>query len=91
VTAGEWDSWQWQVENTVYTACQLAQLTGLDERTADSVGVVAERFPVRITPYYLSLVRELSSRDPVFAQVCPDLQEISTFQQHRLVHHRDPV
>jgi len=77
VTAGEWDSWQWQVENTVYTACQLAQLTGLDERTADSVGVVAERFPVRITPYYLSLVRELSSRDPVFAQVCPDLQEIS--------------
>jgi hypothetical protein len=43
---------------------------------ADEIRQAAEIFPLAITPYYASLIRELSPADPVFRMAVPSLEEL---------------
>ncbi len=72
-----WENWHWQLENSIITAKQFLSIFGVSGRMATSYEAVLEKYPVRITPYYLSLVEsDVAERHPVLSQCFPAVEEI---------------
>lgn len=77
--ASTWTDWHWQLKHSttrVETFERLLdiQLEPLERR---KVELTLKRFPLSITPYYLSLIdRENFRNDPVFKQAFPDPEEL---------------
>ncbi len=70
-----WDDWRWQFRNRLRSIEDL--LRAFPELpAADEVRQAADRFPLAITPYYASLIRELSPQDPVFRMAIPSVDEL---------------
>ena len=68
-------SWQEELKNGIRTAEQLAPLLHwTPEETAKHAAVI-ERFPMLITPYYLSLVDTSDPNDPIGKMCIPSLAE----------------
>jgi len=69
-----WDDWRWQLRNRIRTLAALKRrfpCLRVSRRTAAAAG----RFPLAVTPYYASLIRNLDPSDPVFAMCVPDARE----------------
>jgi lysine 2,3-aminomutase len=65
------EEWKRLVKETVANPERLAQILEVD---AESIKRVHKEFPIRVNPYYLSLIQEKG--DPIWKQVIPDVQEI---------------
>jgi len=65
-------SWKDCLGQSITSAEELAQLFSIDESTIRSV---MERYPMRINPYYLGLIKKKG--DPIYLQAVPDEREIS--------------
>ena len=72
------EDWRWQVANAVRTPAQFLRYRPEDAQLPKDWEVAAREFPLLVTPYYLSLIREFSMRDPVFRQIMPDPAEIDS-------------
>jgi lysine 2,3-aminomutase len=66
------NDWRWQLDNTVRTW----DPHGVDRDLADRV---LDRFPMSVTPYYLSLMRADDPDDPIRRMAFPHLDELSSF------------
>jgi lysine 2,3-aminomutase len=64
--------WRELVRRSATTPEALAGMPGLN---VGEVRRVEQRFPLRINPYYLSLIREPG--DPIWRQAIPDLRELT--------------
>lgn len=56
VTEKDWNNWHWQVKNSIRTISQLEGFINLSENEISVVGKNAHTLPLRITPYYMSLI-----------------------------------
>ncbi len=65
------DEWKRLVRDTVNTPEKLAAIFDVD---VEEVRKIHEEFPIRINPYYLSLIEEPG--DPIWKQVIPDSREM---------------
>jgi lysine 2,3-aminomutase len=79
VHAESWRDWKWQLKNAVRDLATVEKLLGIkfepDQRAA--LEETVEKFPLSITPYYLSLVDIKDwQHDPVFRQAVPSPQEL---------------
>lgn len=63
--------WKELLSRSITTASQLNQLFHINE---NDIKKVISRYPMRINPYYLSLIREKG--DPIYKQAVPDIKEI---------------
>jgi lysine 2,3-aminomutase len=70
----EWNDWRWQMCNRIRTPGQLERLFHT-QPMCPGVAAAAERFPMAVTPYYASLIREFASSDPVFQMCVPQGRE----------------
>jgi lysine 2,3-aminomutase len=72
----EWGDWRWQLRHAVGSVDELARALPLTEAELDGARR-AERqgLPMRITPYYLSLVDPDDPACPVRRQCVPDARE----------------
>jgi lysine 2,3-aminomutase len=72
----DWHDWRWQLRNAVGSVDDLARALPLTQselegaRRAETQGL-----PLRITPYYLSLVDRADHRCPIRRQCVPDARE----------------
>jgi lysine 2,3-aminomutase len=72
----DWQDWHWQLRNAVGSVADLARAMPLTEdelkgaRLAETQGL-----PIRITPYYLSLVDRADPACPIRRQCVPDARE----------------
>jgi lysine 2,3-aminomutase len=66
------NNWQRLLAQSITNVRDLPPAWGLDVR---ALSVVTDRYPMRINPYYLSLIR--TPYDPIFRQAVPDEQEIN--------------
>jgi len=76
-TEKDWNSWQWQVKNGITTISQLRQILNLSEQELLAIDNDKYALPLRITPYYASL---LSSDDPMQAlrrTMVPTVNEVT--------------
>jgi lysine 2,3-aminomutase len=76
-----WKDWKWQYKNTIKNIGDFERLT--DIRFTDSEKIqlnkTVQKFPISITPYYLSLIDFQDYRnDPIFRQCFPSPSELIT-------------
>lgn len=65
------DEWSRQLSKTIKNVKILSKKFGLP---LEELKQIEKKFPVRITPYYLSLIKEKG--DPIYKQVIPDKNEL---------------
>lgn len=65
------EEWKALVRDTVNTPEKLAAALDVD---VEEMRKIHEEFPIRINPYYLSLIEEVG--DPIWKQVVPDSREL---------------
>jgi lysine 2,3-aminomutase len=75
-TEEEWDDWHWQVRNSYTSTAQLRALFRLSDRESGSLDGDGN-LPLRITPYYASLLDSEHPDDPLRRTVVPNVQELN--------------
>ena len=65
------ESWQIALKESLTSAEQLAERFGIDPAP---LRAVIDRYPMRITPYYLGLIEAVD--DPIWRQCAPDVREL---------------
>ncbi len=74
-----WRDWRWQLKHSIQKISTFEALTGIsftDEEKKELEATV-EKFPLSITPYYLSLIEKEDFRnDPIFIQAFADPREM---------------
>lgn len=79
VVMSKWKDWKWQLQNCIKSVDRFESLLGieLDEKHRQKVALTVKKFPLSVTPYYLSLIDAQDYRnDPVFRQAFPDPKEL---------------
>lgn len=74
-----WKNWHWQVRHSIQNLENLTELLGitLDKEVEEKIALTLDKFPMSITPYYLSLINpDDFTNDPVFKQAVPQAQEL---------------
>jgi lysine 2,3-aminomutase len=77
VQPSNWNDWRWQFQNRITSLDQLVKYIPLSESQKERISLVTERFPLSITPYYLSLINVFDQDDPIRKQSVPSFEEIS--------------
>ncbi len=75
----KWKDWKWQVKNAVRSIEAFEHLTGIkfSEEEKESLKITQGKFPLSITPYYLSLIKKDNYKnDPVYKQSFLDNREL---------------
>ncbi len=71
--------WKWHIRNSIKTVQDVERLLGIQfpEKARALYEQTIDRFPMSITPYYLSLIDPNDyANDPIFTQAFPDSREL---------------
>ncbi len=77
VPDSSWNDWKWQFRNRITSIERLSQLMPLSTEEQAQIRLVIRRYPLSITPYYLSLINPDDPDDPVRKQAVPSILEIA--------------
>lgn len=70
-------TWQEELKKSITNIDQLAEILHLSNEQKEQYKAVIERFPMMITPYYLSLVDTNNPHDPIGKMCIPSLDEFN--------------
>jgi len=90
----DWEDWKWHFRHRVTTVDELAKHIPLSPREQTRLRLVTRKYPLAITPYYLSLISPHHPEDPVRKQAVPSIQEVTRGQigsEDPLAERRDSV
>ncbi len=79
VSITNWKDWKWQTRHRIKSVERLEELLGLKlpENITLKFKETVEKFPISITPYYLSLIdQDNLENDPIFIQSVPSIHEL---------------
>jgi lysine 2,3-aminomutase len=82
-TSGKWQDWKWQVRHSIRDLETFEKL--LDIRLPEDIRkqyeTITAKFPMSITPYYLSLINtDDIKNDPIFKQSFPVIDELQVLK-----------
>jgi len=72
-----WNDWKWQFRNRITSVEQLAQFIPLSTEEQGQLRLVTMRYPLSVTPYYLSLINPDDPDDPIRKQAIPSTIEMT--------------
>jgi lysine 2,3-aminomutase len=72
-----WNDWKWQFRNRITRVEQLAKFIPLASEEQAQLKLVAMRYPLSVTPYYLSLINPDDPDDPIRKQAIPSPMEMT--------------
>ena len=72
-----WNDWRWQFRNRITTVEELSKLIPLSVKEQAQLKLVITKYPLSVTPYYLSLIDISNLDDPIRKQAIPSFQEIT--------------
>src|SRR5690554_2568598 len=75
-----WKDWRWQLKNSIKTVQAFEKLLNIKfaEEEKARIEATAKKFPISITPYYLSLIdRKNFRQDPIYRQSFPNPLEVN--------------
>ena len=85
-----WKDWKWQLKHAIKSLEKFEYLTGIkfEEKEKADLQKTFEKFPLSITPYYLSVIDKTNYKnDPVFKQAFGGIEELTTLKSE----HADPL
>ncbi len=71
----EWNNWQWQLKNSFTSLRSLARILHLSENEVKPQPGFKDNLPIRITPYYASLIDPCDQNQAIRRSVVPVLDE----------------
>jgi lysine 2,3-aminomutase len=78
----DWGDWRWQLQNRFTKISSIKHFPIKYFPNQISEDKIASVYPMAVTPYYLSLIQEDASGDPITAQCIPDMREITLGQKY---------
>jgi lysine 2,3-aminomutase len=72
-----WNDWKWQFRNRISSVEQLAPFITLSPEEQLQLKLVTMRYPLSITPHYLSLINLSDPDDPIRKQAVPSILEMT--------------
>ena len=72
-----WNDWKWHFRNRITTVARLAEFVPLTNEEQAQLKLVTMRYPLSVTPYYLSLINPDDPDDPIRKQAVPSTLEIT--------------
>jgi lysine 2,3-aminomutase len=72
-----WNDWKWHFRHRITTVDELAKYIPLTAEERQQLRLVTVKYPLAITPYYLSLIDPADPNDPVRLQAVPSFDEIA--------------
>jgi len=72
-----WNDWKWQFRNRITRIGQLAKFIPLSAEEIAQLKLVTMRYPLSVTPYYLSLINPDDPDDPIRKQAIPSVLEMT--------------
>lgn len=75
----QWYAWKWQLQHAIRDVDSFERVLGVtfNESERAEIDKTIERFPLSITPYYVSLIDAENLRhDPIFMQAFPSPREL---------------
>lgn len=76
-TPVKWNDWRWQFQNRITSVDELAKYIPLSKILQERLKLVATKYPIAITPYYLSLIDPSDVNDPIRKQAVPSFDEVA--------------
>jgi lysine 2,3-aminomutase len=70
-TPYEWNDWRWQIRHSIRNLAQLERIVALSPAERDAILSLNGALPLRITPYYASLLDPLDPAQPIRRSVIP--------------------
>jgi lysine 2,3-aminomutase len=77
IADSSWNDWKWHFRHRITTVDQLSRLVPLSKEEKKQITMVCPRYPLAITPYYLSLINPNDPDDPIRKQAIPSILEIA--------------
>lgn len=74
-TERDWNNWKWQLKNSVTTIQQLSRFLELSVNEIRPAQAINDTLPIRITPYYMSLLDKHKADQPLRKSVVPVFDE----------------
>jgi len=72
-----WNDWRWHFRHRITTVDELARYIPLTSEEQVRLRQVTVKYPMAITPYYLSLIDPTDPNDPIRMQAVPVFDEIA--------------
>jgi lysine 2,3-aminomutase len=72
-----WNDWKWQFRNRITSVEQLAQFIPLSPQEQAQLRLITMRYPLSVTPHYLSLINPDDADDPIRKQAIPSVLEMT--------------
>ena len=76
-SAKDWADWRWQLKNRLTCPILPGTLSQTAASFPETIQAVTDVYPMAVTPYYLSLIKQQDFHDPIYAQCMPDPRETS--------------
>lgn len=79
VPLSSWRDWRWQLKKSIQKVEVFENLLGIElgEKERKKIQLTLKKFPLSVTPYYLSLIDAMDyQNDPVFLQAFPSPLEL---------------
>ena len=77
ISDDNWNDWKWHFRNRITTVDRLNEYIPLSTEEQAQLRLVTMRYPLSVTPYYLSLINPDDPDDPIRKQAIPSVLEIS--------------
>jgi lysine 2,3-aminomutase len=77
ISEENWNDWKWQFRNRITTVEELATFIPLSAREKAQLKLVTSKYPLSVSPYYLSLINIYNTDDPIKKQAIPSFEEIT--------------
>lgn len=75
-TLESWNDWKWQLRNSFTDIDDLKKIMSLTEKELLALNNLNGRLPLRITPYFASLIYDSKPADPLRRNVIPVVEEL---------------
>lgn len=72
-----WKDWKWHFRHRITSVEQLSSLLRLSAEEQAQIRAVVQKYPLSITPYYLSLIDPDDPEDPIRKQAVPSILELA--------------
>ena len=77
VSPDEFLDWKWQIKNMIRTPLDLFKaFPFLTDEERKNIELVSKKYPILISPYYLSLIDPFDPNDPIKKQAIPSIDEL---------------
>src|SRR4030042_5290708 len=77
ISKENWDDWKWQFRNRITSVEKLATFIPLSAKEKAQLKLVTAKYPLSVSPYYLSLINLYDPDDPIRKQAIPSFEEIT--------------